>query len=109
MRLILATLLLTNAASAAKLVSLRTLPAQASLKGGRATQQFVAIAKYADGTERDVTAQAEWRLSNPALARFISTARVSPTGDGSVTLTCDCVDAHRRLIRRRRLRHCRCL
>ena len=35
-------------------------------------QQFLAIAKYSDGTERDVTAEAEWRLSNPALAKFIS-------------------------------------
>ena len=53
-------------------------PPHASLKGARASQQFLAIAKYADGTERDVTAEVEWRLSKPALARFISPARVAP-------------------------------
>jgi hypothetical protein len=66
---------------------LRTVPAQALLRGARASQQFVAIAKYADGTERDVTAEVEWRLSKPALARFISPARVAPSADGELTLT----------------------
>lgn len=88
MRLLFALLLITNAAwPAAKLVSLRTAPVEARLKGARATQQFVAIAKYSDGTERDVTAEVEWRLSNPALGKFISLARVAPSADGSLTLT----------------------
>src|SRR5262249_2816608 len=62
-------------------------PAQATLKGARATQQFLAIAKYADGVERDVTAEVEWKLSDPARAKFLSTARVTPTADGAVILT----------------------
>ena len=41
----------------------------------------------ADGAERDVTAEAEWRLSNPALAKFVSTARLAPAADGNLTLT----------------------
>ena len=56
MKLLLSFLTATIAAwPAATMVSLRIAPAQASLKGASATQQFVAIAKYADGTERDVT------------------------------------------------------
>ncbi len=70
-----------------QLISLRTLPAEASLQGARATQQFVALAKYADGTERDVTAEVEWRLSRPALAKFISTGRLGPMAEGALTLT----------------------
>jgi len=87
-RLLLPLLIIASAAwPAAKVVSLRTAPVQAQLKGARATQQFLAIAKYSDGTERDVTAEVEWRLSNPALAKFISVARVAPSADGSLTLT----------------------
>jgi Protein of unknown function (DUF1553)/Protein of unknown function (DUF1549) len=72
---------------AAKVTSLRTAPAEATLKGARATQQFLAIATYSDGTERDVTAQAEWRLSNAALANLVSPGRVAPSGNGAVTVT----------------------
>jgi hypothetical protein len=87
-RLLIALLIATHAASAAgKLVSLRIVPAEARLKGARATQQFLAIAKYAGGTERDVTDEVAWRLSNPALARFVSVARVAPVANGSVTLS----------------------
>jgi len=73
-------LLIANTGWPARLVSLRTLPAQASLKGARASQQFLAIATYADGSERDVTGEAEWRLSKPELAKFLSPARVAPLG-----------------------------
>jgi len=86
-RLPLVILLIANAGwPAGKMVSLRTVPAETSLHGARATQQFLAIAKYSDGTERDVTAEAEWRLSNSALVKFISLARVAPSADGSLTL-----------------------
>ncbi len=87
MRLLFALLLIANAAWAARIVSVRTVPAQASLKGASASQQFLAIAKYSDGAERDVTAEVKWRLSKPALARFIAPARVVPSGDGELTLT----------------------
>jgi hypothetical protein len=80
-------MLTSTAWPAAKVVSLRTIPAEASLKGARATQQILAIAKYSDGAERDVTADAEWRLSNPALAKFISPARLAPSADGTLTVT----------------------
>jgi hypothetical protein len=72
---------------AGTVVSLRTVPSQAALKGAHASQQFLAIAKYSDGTERDVTSEAEWQLSKPALARFISAGRIAPVSDGIVTVT----------------------
>jgi len=70
------------AAAASRLVSLRTFPPQATLQGPRATQQFLAIATYADGEERDVTAEAAWRISNPALARLAGTGRLAPVDNG---------------------------
>ncbi|MEP7361767.1 MAG: DUF1549 and DUF1553 domain-containing protein [Acidobacteriota bacterium] len=71
----------------ARIVSLRTIPAQADLRGAEATQQFLALAKYSDDTETDVTAQVEWRMSKTGLVKFISTGRVAPVADGTLTLT----------------------
>src|SRR5262249_6953554 len=70
-----------------RLVSLRTVPASASLRGARASQQFLAIAAFDNGEERDVTAEAEWHLSKPALAKFLSDGRVAPLADGDLLLT----------------------
>jgi hypothetical protein len=87
-KLLLVSILTASAAfPVAQIVSLRTAPSQVTLKGGRATQQFLAIASYSDGTERDVTEEAEWRISKPALANFISVARVVPTADGTLTIS----------------------
>jgi hypothetical protein len=88
MKPLFAFLLLASAAwPETRVVSLRALPAQASLKGARATQQFLAIAKYSDGTERDVTAEAEWQVSEPRLAKLISIGRLAPLADGTLKLT----------------------
>jgi hypothetical protein len=88
MRLLLAALIFANPVWAgAKVIALRTIPAETLLKGARATQQVLAIAKYSDGTEKDVTSEAEWRLSDPGLAKFIEPARLAPAADGVVTLT----------------------
>lgn len=87
MRLLFVLLFIGNAVwPAVTVVSLRTVPAEAALKGARTTQQFLAIAKYSDATERDVTDQAEWHLSNPALASLVSSGRVTPSSDGTLTL-----------------------
>ena len=88
MRLPFALLLVASVAwPAPKLTSLRVMPAQATLRGARSSQQFLAVATYEDGTERDITTQVEWRLSKPALAKLLSPARVAPVADGSLTLT----------------------
>jgi hypothetical protein len=90
MRMLAAVLLLANAAwPAARLVSLRTVPAEAVLRGARATQQFLATATYSDGTERDVTGEVEWRVSDPALAKFVSLGVLAPSADGKLTLTAE--------------------
>jgi hypothetical protein len=70
-----------------KLVSLRTVPAEAILSYAGAAQQFLAIAAYDDGTERDVTGEAQWRVSNPGLATLAGPARLAALADGSLTIT----------------------
>src|SRR5712692_2548650 len=70
-----------------RLVSLKTVPEEATLRYAGAAQQFLAIASYDDGTERDVTGEADWRLSNPTLASFTGTARLAAKADGSLTVT----------------------
>jgi Protein of unknown function (DUF1553)/Protein of unknown function (DUF1549) len=69
-----------------KLVSLKTVPAEATLRYAGSVQQFLAIAAYDDGSERDVTAEAQWRVSNPALATLAGPARVAALADGSLTI-----------------------
>ena len=83
MRLFCTILLFANAAWPA----LRIVPERVSLKGARATQQFVVVQTGADGTDSDVTAQAEWVFSNPKLAKFVEPSRLAPLADGTLTLT----------------------
>jgi len=71
---------------APKLVKLQTVPASAALHGAKSGQQFLAIATYSDGTEADVTAAANWSVSNAAVARVTPGARVSPVADGGTTV-----------------------
>src|SRR5713226_6251949 len=95
MRSILAIVLFSGAAWAGpRLVSLKTVPAEVTLQYAGAAQQFLAIATYQDGTERDVTSEAEWRVSNPALAKFTDPARLAAIGDGSLTVTAALSTAH---------------
>lgn len=82
--LLLLLLLPAAAQTPAKIVSLRTFPAQATLSGARATQQFAAVVTDSDGVERDVTAEASWSLSRPVLAKFASEARIAPLGNGAL-------------------------
>ena len=78
---------MSAALPAAEMTNLRTVPSQATLTGAAATQQFLAVATYADGTERDITAEAEWRVSQPQAARFVSTARIGPLKNGTLSVT----------------------
>ena len=70
-----------------KLVSLKTVPAEATLSYAGSAQQFLAIAAYDDGTERDVTGEAQWRVSDPDLATLTAPARLAALADGSVTVS----------------------
>ncbi|MBI1787792.1 MAG: DUF1553 domain-containing protein [Acidobacteria bacterium] len=68
-------------------VSLKVFPADVTLRGAGATQQFLAIVTGADGAGRDVTASAAWRVSNPDLASIADSARLAAIADGSLTVT----------------------
>src|SRR5712692_6997857 len=86
MRALFALLLISGGATAApQIVSLEIFPAEVTLRGSRATQQFVAIATYADGSERDVTADAEWSISRPALVKLVGAARLAGVANGHLT------------------------
>jgi hypothetical protein len=88
MRLPFALLLLASVGwPAPKVTTLRVMPSQTTLLGVRASQQFLAIATYDDGVERDVTAEVQWRLSKPSLAKLLPDARVVPVGNGNLTVT----------------------
>jgi hypothetical protein len=70
-----------------KLVSLKTIPAEATLHYAGSAQQFLAIATYADGGESDVTGEVRWQVSNAALARVLDGGRLSAIADGSLTIS----------------------
>ena len=88
MKTLLIFLLIASAASpAARITALRIVPEKAALRGAASTQQFLAIASYSDGSARDVTAEAQWRASDPAVAKFVSAARLAPLKNGTVDVS----------------------
>jgi hypothetical protein len=56
------------------------------MRGAKASQRFVVLGTYADGLERDVTAQSSFLLSNVSTADVDSTGRVVARADGTVLL-----------------------
>src|SRR5260370_28211375 len=95
MKKLIAILLCGCAAGARpKSVSLKTVPAAATLSYAGSSQQFLAIATDADGTERDVTGEVEWRISNAALAQVSDIGRVTAVADGSLTIRATLSGAH---------------
>ncbi len=56
---------------AADLVSVTVTPANGAIPVG-ATQQFVAIASFADGASRDVSAASTWTSADPAIASVVA-------------------------------------
>src|SRR5947208_6863106 len=81
--LILATL---AGAADAQPVSLRLNPPEAALRGANAAQQFVLLARFADGIERDVSSQARFSLADGHIARLDGSSRVIAVADGKTTL-----------------------
>jgi hypothetical protein len=67
---------LLDGASAPKLISFEIQPKRGTLQP-KQTQQLKAIAKYSDGTERDVTAQAVFETNNTAMAEVSAGGLVS--------------------------------
>ncbi len=74
------------AMQAADPVSLRVAPSDRTLHGSGATQQFLAIATYADGSERDVTDAVAWKVSN-AQAADVEGGLVKARRDGAVRVS----------------------
>jgi hypothetical protein len=62
--------------AAAELVSVAVTPAAPSVAIG-VTQQFVATAVYADGSEKDVTRNAAWASATPAVATVNTTSGIA--------------------------------
>lgn len=77
---------LAAAAPAAELVELRVFPPEVHLSTNRDQQSVVVQAVYSDGVTRDVTAQAEWSLTQEDLVRREGNVLL-PAKDGDTQLT----------------------
>jgi len=71
---------------AASLVSVVVTPATATVAIG-ATQQFVAVAGYTDGSAVDVSAKATWTSATPALATVNTTGVATGVAAGAVNIS----------------------
>ena len=72
---------------ASNLVSVRIEPKDAVLHGAESSQHFLLIGTYSDGIEADLTGEARWQLSDPALARMENGGRLWAQGEGALTLS----------------------
>lgn len=83
-------LLLTSAARGAEPVdsprSLSITPAQFELRSSRDRVHLLVSVRYADGSEADVTGQAQFEVVNPAIAAVDAKALVEPRGEGTVEI-----------------------
>ena len=73
-------------AGAQRVVALRIVPQEILLKGAQASHRLLALAKGADGIERDVTSEVSFRVLNASIARIEASGEVSALKDGSTTL-----------------------
>ncbi len=80
-------MLLGVPAPAAEPTALRIVPAEARLWRKAATQQFIVVAKYTDGIERDVTSQVQVTVSAPQLGELTSRGRFTARAAGRGTVT----------------------
>jgi len=83
----LAVLLFSTVALGSDVVGLRVEPPSRTLYGSGASQQFLVIGSYGDGSERDVTENVRWQLSDPSLAELSKDALLSVHKEGVLTLT----------------------
>jgi len=70
-----------------KLVSLRLMPEERTLRGKKSSQQFLLTGRFADGRERDVTGEARFTLSNTGSARVGDSGRIVAVADGATVVT----------------------
>ncbi len=69
----------------ASLTSLQVAPGAASVAPG-AVQQFTATGKYSDGSSKDLTASAQWKTSDSAIAS-VAAGKLTAVGAGTVMVT----------------------
>src|SRR5262249_12477230 len=70
------------AGDTARLLSLRLVPEILSLSGASASQRILALGKFSDGIERDVTSKSHFSLSSPAIAKVEQNERVIALAEG---------------------------
>ena len=68
-------------------VSLRLVPNNPQIWGAEASQQFLLLARFTDGLERDVTEQSHFDLSDPQVAEVDGSGKVMARSNGRVVLT----------------------
>ncbi|MFM8479526.1 MAG: DUF1549 domain-containing protein [Planctomycetaceae bacterium] len=84
------TLLVLAGQATAGIVRIELGPAadgQVTIRSRDARQQLIATAVYEDGTLQDVTRDATWTLSDPAVLAVDATGMATPKGDGNVVVT----------------------
>jgi hypothetical protein len=65
--------------------TLTVLPPEVDLRTPESRQQLI-VEQERNGVHTDLTAQAEWRSSNPAVATIDARGLVAPSGDGETTI-----------------------
>jgi uncharacterized protein DUF1549/uncharacterized protein DUF1553 len=81
---------------AAKLASISVVPSSVKLVGKSAEQGLIVTGTYSDGSVRDLTTAAQYRVSNPAVAALAvdeSRRVIRPRGDGTASITVTAVGA----------------
>jgi uncharacterized protein YjdB len=72
--------------ASASLTSLQVSPGTTAVGAG-ANQQFTAMGKFSDGSNKDITASVAWSSSDPAVATVNSNGMATGIISGSVTIT----------------------
>ena len=88
--------MLASLATGAQLhtVSLRIEPGRRILQNAGSHQQLLAVGKYGDGNESDLTDQAKWTVSNAAVVNIGTGGLLTAVSDGQVMVTAE-ADGHR--------------
>ena len=66
----------------ASIVGVQLYPEERTMRGGNASQQYVLMGTFADGSRKDLTAQASFSLSDPDVARPQEGGRIIALADG---------------------------
>src|SRR5437762_1720890 len=70
-----------------RLTSLRIEPSERILRGAGARQQLLAVGHFEDGSERDLTGEARWTVSNPELAEVGPHAQLRAIANGAIIVS----------------------